>query len=387
MEVRKESLLIYYLYILLLLVSITNSARSAQSVSVDIGYQGNPAIGNGIYVWEQTIDQGQHYDIYGRFSCDDEIRRLSSSGQARWPDIYKDLVIWSDKRRGVYDIWGYDLKASKEFEICRMDDNQIYPAIHNNIIVWVTGEYPCWPAVWGYSLNSKCAFKICDTPGNKWRPDIFDNRVVWGDYRTGNWDIYCSDISNFNDPNEMVIDSSGKYQRSAVIYGTLIAYEDGPNLGIYDLVSKQKSSYPTGLINDLDIYDNQVVVSQWGGATNGYDIWGYRISRRFGLKITPYTIACNKSDQYCVVLDGQKVLWCDDSICGYYQRDIYYSMLEPLLAALPSEYPDLKTLSILGRSWKSIGTSLEGDIDQNGEVEMGDLGLFIQIYRSGTLIN
>ncbi|MGD2251047.1 MAG: hypothetical protein PVF58_21840 [Candidatus Methanofastidiosia archaeon] len=45
------------------------------------------------------------------------------------PEIYGDIVVWTDFRNGNYDIYGYNLTTKKEFQITTDPEDQNDPAI------------------------------------------------------------------------------------------------------------------------------------------------------------------------------------------------------------------------------------------------------------------
>ena len=75
------------------------------------------------------------------------VRITTDPAEQRSPQIWGDLVVWQDSRRGNWDIYAFDLGTGMEFPISTAPDDQTHP-------------------------------------------DIWDGVVVWQDHRNGNWDIY-----------------------------------------------------------------------------------------------------------------------------------------------------------------------------------------------------
>lgn len=68
-------------------------------------------------------------------SCIEPSRRKIPENQ-RYPAIHDNTVVWQDDRNRNYDIYGYDLSTGEEFPVTTHSDPQILPAIHGDIVVW-----------------------------------------------------------------------------------------------------------------------------------------------------------------------------------------------------------------------------------------------------------
>jgi beta propeller repeat protein len=67
--------------------------------------------------------------------CAEPSRRKILENQ-RYPAIYDNIVVWQDDGNRNYDIHGYDLSTGEEFPVTTHSDPQILPAIHGDIVVW-----------------------------------------------------------------------------------------------------------------------------------------------------------------------------------------------------------------------------------------------------------
>ncbi|MBU7027927.1 MAG: hypothetical protein HXS48_13410 [Theionarchaea archaeon] len=60
------------------------------------------------------------------------------------PAIYGDIVVWSDKRNGNWDIYGHNLVTREEFPVTTNPYSQGCPAIYGDIVVWQDKRHGNW---------------------------------------------------------------------------------------------------------------------------------------------------------------------------------------------------------------------------------------------------
>ena len=102
-----------------------------------------------------------------------------------YPDISGNIVVWTDDRSGNEDIYGYDLSTQTEFSICTDPNDQSHPAVSGNIVVWRdnrNGNYD----IYGYDISTQTEFEIFTHHTPQYYPDISGNIVVWSDNRNDN---------------------------------------------------------------------------------------------------------------------------------------------------------------------------------------------------------
>lgn len=151
-----------------------------------------PVAYDNIVVWQDF--RAGNPDIYGYdLSASREFQiRTSSFGEGD-PVIYDNIVVFDTDRNGNGDIYGYDLLSKKEFQITSDPSHQYYPTIYGNIVVWwdERNTYERQDVVWkkenfdiyGCNLTTGEEFPITTAQNDQLYPSIFDDIVVWVDYR------------------------------------------------------------------------------------------------------------------------------------------------------------------------------------------------------------
>lgn len=66
---------------------------------------------------------------------------------------------------------------------------QAGPEIYGDIVAWTDVTDDIWD-IYGYTLSTKEVFRISTAPGNRFAPAIYKDVIVWIDDRNGNEDIY-----------------------------------------------------------------------------------------------------------------------------------------------------------------------------------------------------
>ncbi len=136
-------------------------------------------------------DADIHPQIKMRIILDDPLLRLS----ADYPSTSESLMVWSDNRRGYWNIYGFDFFSRTEKPISRADANQLYPKASGNRVVWQDDRGGRWEI---YMKDTASVSETAVAPGmvkgdQTW-PSISGDKVVLMDNSSGNWDIYMSDL-------------------------------------------------------------------------------------------------------------------------------------------------------------------------------------------------
>jgi len=117
---------------------------------------------------------------------------ICTNGHASSPAISGNTVVWTDRRDGTSNIYGYSLATREEFSICT-NGHAGDPAISGNTVVW-SDRRDGTRDIYGYNLVTREEFPICTNGSPAWAA-ISGNTVVWMDYRNGKGDIYGYDLT------------------------------------------------------------------------------------------------------------------------------------------------------------------------------------------------
>jgi len=245
------------------------------------------------------------------------------------PDIYGDIIVWTDNRNGNSDIYMYDLSTDQETQITTDTASQSGPSIYGNKIVW-TDNRNGNSDIYMYDLSTDQETQITTDTASQSGPSIYGNKIVWTDFRndnfdpnafyliiTYNYDIYLYDLST---NQETQITTSGRTQDNPHIYGDKITFQSGGGEGdsyilMYDLSTNQETQISEGEISwkvsSPFIYGNKIV---W--QTNRFDNifnidYDWDIDM-YDLSTGQYTrITTDLPTQTAPAIYGDKIVWQD----------------------------------------------------------------------------
>ena len=150
-------------------------------ITTDKGYHRFPAIYENTVVWMKR--RNYNWDIYVYDLCEEkefpikasdeeceneEIPITTNPNEQRSPVIYKNIVVWYDNRyenQDIYgfnekwDIYGFNFFEPREFQITKNSNNQKFPAIYGDLIVWIDNRNCTWN-IYGYNMKTKEEFPI-----------------------------------------------------------------------------------------------------------------------------------------------------------------------------------------------------------------------------------
>lgn len=137
--------------------------------------------------------------------------RITKDYTQEKPDIYGNIIVWSDNRNEDMDIYCYDLGPDGKYGtsddvgesmVCSQDKPDSDPRIQGNRIVWynwAVKNRPVKPGQFHYisynsdiymhDLTTSSTSKISSSTKAR-LPDIFGDHIVWDDARDNNWDVY-----------------------------------------------------------------------------------------------------------------------------------------------------------------------------------------------------
>ena len=253
-----------------------------------------------------------------------------------YPAIYENIIVWEDDRNGNVDIYGYNLLTGQEFQITTDPHDQLLPVIHRDIVVWQDNRNGNWD-IYGYDLSRKHEFHITTSEADQISPAMCGNVVVWQDNRLGNWDIYGYDLST---NREIWIMLNSADQCSPAIYKDIVVWEDFRNgnwdIYGYNFLTSQIFPVTTNMDNQRfpAIHGDTVV---WMDSRNGnWDIYYYNLSNEAELPAPTgangepekgeIPVTTNPNNQRSPAIYKNIVVWYD---CRGGSRDIYgYNLSE-----------------------------------------------------------
>ena len=65
-------------------------------------------------------------------------QQMFADGVTGYPDFDGRYVVWWDLRYGNWDIFAYDLLTATEFQVSNSPDDEFWPRISGNTVVWNT---------------------------------------------------------------------------------------------------------------------------------------------------------------------------------------------------------------------------------------------------------
>lgn len=189
-----------------------------------------PRIWGDYVVWEDWRNGYGRGDIYLYNLKTRETRQITDDPEAQGkPDIYKDSIVWHDKRHGNWDIYLYDLAKGEERRLTDDPADQFSPVIYGNHVVWVDGRNGNWD-IFMHDLSTGTTTCICQKPSKQWWPQIWKNTVLWVDDNSSsggkNTAIYVYDITT---GKEEPLCNSAAPQRQPAVYEDRIVWMDFRN--------------------------------------------------------------------------------------------------------------------------------------------------------------
>ena len=271
-----------------ILITITISL-----ILISIGFSGcirgedNNGINNTNHSSNQINSRSKYKDI------DNGIRITNSPSNKINSDICDNIIVYEDDRNvneedwltiTNVDIFGFDLLKNEEFPICTNPYRQGYPKIYGNNVVWqdhrndpdgdIGGEFHN-ADIYIFNLITKEEIQITNDPNDQLYPDIYENNVVWADFRdttdfgSNDYNIY---MYNLETHEEHRITDAFRSQTKPNIYGNYIVWEDWrysrSDIFYYDMSTEEENyiTRDTNYQNDPEIYENKIA---WSDGRNG----------------------------------------------------------------------------------------------------------------------
>jgi beta propeller repeat protein len=216
---------------------IDKSSKSINQVTDKESYLlGDPAIYGNRIVWIDgrfdEIDHDENYNdsiyIYNLKQEKEEFV-LTTDTEKRYPDIYKDKIVWSETKTNTYEIkffdlsnkkiknigygnipqiWNdnivyinknsrltsYSISSNNKYEIPNSENVESFD-LHGNTVVWTVED----KKLFSYDFSTNTLTKILDLKDkdqNVKSPAIWDNKIVFICNKDGSNDIYFYELDN-----------------------------------------------------------------------------------------------------------------------------------------------------------------------------------------------
>lgn len=284
--------------------------------------QQDPDIYKDLIVW--TDNRHDYADIYLYDLLTGEERRITdASSYQQNPSLWEDKIVYEDFRHGNWEIYLYDLTTGQEQRITKDSDSQRYPKIWGEKIVWLALEDYGWE-VYFFDLLSGQTRRLTSDFYDQADLGIDDNKIVWAEFREkfagqewiGDWEIYLYDLTS-GQSAAVVVDPDN--QSWPVIHQDLIVWEDDRHgdvdIYLYDLATARESRITTSSANQYfpDIAEDKIVWEDLrdGGGVPPYnrDIWLYDI-----LTSEEWQITNDSLRQVAPAIDENKIVYVDEDV-------------------------------------------------------------------------
>jgi beta propeller repeat protein len=179
------------------------------------------------------MDNGNGYSqIKMRYINADPLLLLNTD----FPNTNGSLLVWSDNRRGNWNIYGFDFSTRAEKPISEGEYDQLYPKASGDKVVFA--DYRNGDAdIYLKNLATGVESVIVTGKGDQIWPSISGERVVWQDNSSGNWDVYLQDLST----------------------GKTVPVYNGPGQQMYPIISDDLVVWQDNRNGDFDVYVKDLV--------------------------------------------------------------------------------------------------------------------------------
>ncbi|RLI89965.1 MAG: hypothetical protein DRO62_00340 [Candidatus Altiarchaeales archaeon] len=135
--------------------------------------------------------------------------------------IYKNKIVWYTQ--SPCDIHMYDLSTGETMRLTNVSGCEIYPNIHENVVVYQRTLSGNNSDIYAYDLNTKREIQITNTPEfSETLPDIYDDKIAFVRmYSPDKMDIFVYDL---NTGREIKIRSPSDFNHGPEIYGDKVVW-------------------------------------------------------------------------------------------------------------------------------------------------------------------
>lgn len=306
-------------------------------ITTSISYKESPSIYGDRIVWQDYRNGypgNASWDIYMYdLTASKEIRITTDESWQENPEIFGDRIVWEDGRNGNQDIYMYNISTGTETQITNDESDNTRPVIYGDKIVWEERSDSGNHDIYMYDITASKEIRITDDGSDNIHPAIYGDRIVWEMHAGENHDIFMYTIST---RKVTQITKNGKAYNPA-IYDDRIVWEDHSLADEYDLSSSDVYKYDlstrrvtristSGRAHNSAIYGDRIL---WFDFRNGNDdLYMYNLSTSREIQIST-----NMSEQEYPAISGDRIVWQDYRNVPY-NADIYVGSIRyPSVAA------------------------------------------------------
>ncbi|MEN6309160.1 MAG: hypothetical protein ABFD91_15545 [Anaerohalosphaeraceae bacterium] len=314
-----------------LLWSATALGQTPFVVSPSTNMQQWPAVHNGVVIWQEYVQYNNQWDwdIYGVdvINAPSELIGVAAfEANQTHPSLWETCAAWEDDYYGDTDVWVSDFSDTLNItthSISPYLNNQSFPRIHGNTVVWQHQIADPDTQVLDWDIyaadvtdpNNPLMYVVGAFSGDQQYPDIYRSTIVWQDNYWGDNDIAAADVWRRNEPEQHTLSSLTLDQTSPATDGKYVVWQEDFGAGDVDLYGADISNpdQPVELLIS-DAAGSQINASLsghlvvWQDNRNGnWDIYGFNLITRQEFQITN-----DKDDQIHPAIDNELVVFEDD---------------------------------------------------------------------------
>ncbi|UCG02739.1 MAG: hypothetical protein JSW11_01860, partial [Candidatus Heimdallarchaeota archaeon] len=198
----------------ILIDELSDGSKSKTIMSGDYDANGNHD--ENLKIHKDAVISSANLKLEGKSA---EVRMTLDAEMHRYPRIWGNRIVWQEEDGGDLNIYMYDLSTDSDsdnipnfleasrpdpdpakIEITLETDEQVNPAIYENIIVWEDYRNGHWD-IYMYDISTSTETQITTNMADQINPAIWGDKIVWQDYRNGDSDIYLYDLTVDSDDN------------------------------------------------------------------------------------------------------------------------------------------------------------------------------------------
>jgi beta propeller repeat protein len=228
-------------------VGSTSLARTFAETRItdEAAWQARPSIWGDTIVWyDDRNNVGVSRDLYVYDISEQQETRLTTSGDVDDPDVYGDIIVWTENRDGDYDVFMYDRSTGTETPITSDTFRQSEVVVYRDTIVWDDDRHNPGGApsdIYMYDIPTGTETRVTNAvAANQRDPDIHGMRFAWSDDRDNlgaSDEVYLFDILGGQEDRLTV---AGVDAEDPAVWGDLVAWEEGTgnkNVTLRDLAT------------------------------------------------------------------------------------------------------------------------------------------------------